>query len=69
MYKKYTTPCPIHGMWGSRKTSCHDLANKTNIKKSFVFFLFNYLTRFLFKFDFYPDQQILTFADGMNNEI
>ena len=21
MNKKYTTPCPIHGMWSSRKTS------------------------------------------------
>ena len=32
MYKKYTTPCPIYGMWGSRKTSCDGLSNKKPLK-------------------------------------
>ena len=32
MYKKYTTPLPSYGMWGSRKTSWAGPANN-NIKK------------------------------------
>ena len=28
--KKYTTPCPIYGMWGGRKTSWDGSANKKN---------------------------------------
>ena len=35
--KKYTTPCPIHGMWGSRKTSWDGQANN-NKKKQLKFF-------------------------------
>ena len=30
-YKKYTTALPFYGMWGSRKTSWYDQANKKRI--------------------------------------
>ena len=34
MYKKYTTPLPFYGMWGSRKTSWDGSANNNNKSKS-----------------------------------
>ena len=36
--KKYTTPCPNHGMWGSRKTSSDGSANKKRLISVFSHF-------------------------------